>query len=400
MNPLLAAEKRNLAILVSCQIIFMIASIGVLTLSGMVGFQLSPDPTLATLPIALMMFGTLLSTLPASLLMKRIGRRAGFMLGTALGGLGGSLLCVLAITQHSFGLFAAGNLLLGLYQGFAMYHRFAAADVTRLEVRSKAIAWVMAAGVVAAFLGPWNSSLSQQLLPEQPLAGPYLVIALLTGLALVLLSRLQVPASGEPQPGDSQRPLPEITRQPAFILAISAAAIGYAIMLLVMTATPLAMSAAGLEMRHVAQVMQWHVLGMFAPSFVTGQLISRFGLPRILLSGCLLLLGSVLAAISGQQLLHFVSALLLLGIGWNFLFIGGSSLLTQCHSESERGKVQGINDLLIFSLVTLASLGAGSLLHNLGWAGLNLAMLPAITLVLLVLFAYQRRQIRVPSNAA
>ncbi|SDU34012.1 MFS transporter [Halopseudomonas salegens] len=390
MKRLQAAEKHNLTILVLCQIIFMITSIGVLTLSGVVGFQLSPDPAWATLPIAAMMFGTLLTTLPASLLMKAIGRRAGFMLGTAVGGLGGSVLCVLAINQHNFWLFALGNLLLGLYQGFAMYHRFAAADVTRLEVRSKAIAWVMAAGVAAAFLGPWNTSLSQQLFPDQPLAGPYLVIAILTGVAVVLLSRLRVPASGEPQAGEVQRPMARIARQPAFILAVSAAAIGYAVMLMVMTATPLAMSAQGLEMSHVAQVMQWHVLGMFAPSFVTGHLIARFGLLRLLLAGCMLFGASVLVALSGNQLGHFVAALVLLGIGWNFLFIGGSSLLTQCHNESERGKVQGINDLLIFSLVTLASLLAGTLLHSLGWIGLNLAMLPAIGVVLALLLVYRQ----------
>ncbi|TVP89857.1 MAG: MFS transporter [Pseudomonadaceae bacterium] len=401
MARLLASETRNLAILVLCQLIFMITSIGVLTLSGVVGFQLSPDPALATLPIALMMFGTLLTTLPASLLMKRIGRRAGFMLGTGIGGLGGGLLCVLAITEHSFWLFAAGNFLLGLYQSFAMYHRFAAADVTRLEVRSKAIAWVMAAGVAAAFLGPWNTSLSQHLLADQPLAGPYLVMAMLTGVALALLSRLRVPASGEPQAGEQQRSMRIIARQPAFILAVSAAAIGYAVMLLVMTATPLAMSAQGLEMRHVAQVMQWHVLGMFAPSFVTGNLIARFGLLRILLTGCLLLAASVMVALTGSQLGHFIAALVLLGVGWNFLFIGGSTLLTHCHNDSERGKVQGINDLLIFSLVTLAALLAGSLLHGLGWVGLNLAMLPAIFALLLVMLHYWRhRPIKAPSNAA
>ena len=400
MNQLLATEKRNLSILVLCQIIFMITSIGVLTLSGVVGFQLSPEPAWATLPIAMMMFGTLLTTLPASLLMKAIGRRAGFMLGTGVGGLGGSVLCVLAINAHSFWLFALGNLLLGLYQGFAMYHRFAAADVTRLEVRSKAIAWVMAAGVAAAFLGPWNTSLSQGLLADQPLAGPYLVMALLTGLAIVLLSRLRVPPSGEPQAGEVQRSMPVIARQPAFVLAVSAAAIGYAVMLLVMTATPLAMAAQGLGMHQTAQVMQWHVLGMFAPSFVTGHLIARFGLLRILLAGCLLLGASVLVALSGQLLGHFIAALVLLGVGWNFLFIGGSALLTQCHNESERGKVQGINDLLIFSLVTLASLLAGSLLHALGWAGLNLAMLPAIGVVLLIMLLYHWQTLKAPSAAA
>ncbi|MFY0992065.1 MFS transporter [Halomonas sp. C05BenzN] len=376
-------ERRNVAILVTSQVLFMVASITVMTLSGVVGQQLSPDPGLATLPIAMMMLGTVVSTLPASLYMKRVGRRRGFITGASLGGVAGGLLSFGAVALGSFWLFCAGNLLLGLYQGFAMYYRFAAADVASPAFRSRAISFVMAGGVAAAFLGPWNASAATGLIAGVPSGGPYLVIALLALLAIALLSRLRVPASGEPRPGDSARPMATIAARPGFVVAVLAGAMGYAIMVLVMTATPLAMRARGFDMGQVAFIMQWHVLGMFAPSFVTGSLIVRFGVPRILLTGALLFTGTALVANLGTDLAHFWVALVLLGIGWNFLFVGGSALLSTVHSEAERGKVQGINDLIIFSLVALGSLMSGALLHRLGWEALNLAMLPAVLLVAL-----------------
>ncbi|MCL7942225.1 MFS transporter [Halomonas sp. ATCH28] len=376
-------EKQNVAILVSSQVLFMIASITVMTLSGVVGQQLSPDPGLATLPIAMMMLGTVASTLPASLYMKRVGRRRGFITGASLGGVAGGLLSFAAIALGSFWLFCAGNLLLGLYQGFAMYYRFAAADVANPAFRSRAISFVLAGGVVAAFLGPWNASAATDLIADVPAGGPYLVIATLALLAIGLLSQLRVPPSGEPQPGETSRPMAAIAARPSFVVAVLAGAVGYAIMVLVMTATPLAMRARGFEMGQVAFIMQWHVLGMFAPSFVTGGLIARFGVPRILLTGTLLLTGTALVANLGASLAHFWMALVLLGIGWNLLFVGGSALLSSVHTEAERGKVQGVNDLIIFSLVAMGSLMSGALLHHLGWEALNLAMLPAVLLVAL-----------------
>ncbi|MCE8038615.1 MFS transporter [Halomonas sp. MCCC 1A11062] len=381
-------EKANVAILVTGQTLFMIAAITVMTLSGVVGHQLSPDPGLATLPIALMMVGTVVSTLPASLFMKSVGRRLGFITGAALGGVGGGLLSFAAIAAGSFWLFCAGNLLLGLYQGFAMYYRFAAADVASPAFRSRAISLVMAGGVVAAFLGPWNASATLGWVAGVPSGGPYLVIAVLALVAIGLLTQLRVPPSGEPQPGDIARPMAVIGSQPGFLVAVLAGAVGYAIMVLVMTATPLAMRAAGFEMSQVAVIMQWHVLGMFAPSFVTGSLIARFGVDRILLAGAAMLAAAVLLANLGQTIAHFWVALVSLGIGWNFLFVGGSALLSTMHTEAERGKVQGINDLIIFSLVAIGSLMSGHLFHRLGWEALNLAMLPLIVLVALSVLAW------------
>lgn len=373
-------EKRNVVILVLSQTLFIVASITVMTLSGVIGQQLSPIPSLATLPIAMMMLGTVVSTLPASLYMKRVGRRRGFITGAGFGGVAGGLLSFSAIGMSSFALFCAGNLLLGLYQGFAMYYRFAAADVASDAFRSRAISFVMAGGVVAAFLGPWNASASIDLIASVPSGGPYLVIALLALLSIGLLTQLNVPASGEPQPGETARPMPIIASQAAFKVAVFASAAGYAVMMLVMTATPLAMRAQGFEMGQVAFIMQWHVLGMFAPSFVTGSLITRYGIPNVLLSGTLLLTGTALVASLGNSLAHFWVALVLLGVGWNLLFVGGSALLASLHTEAERGKVQGINDLIIFSLVAVASLTAGALFHRFGWEALNLVMLLPILL--------------------
>lgn len=377
-SPSLPHERRNIAILAACQILQMLSSITVMTLSGVVGLQLGPEPALATLPIALMMLGTLGATLPASLLMKRLGRRHGFILGALLGGVGGGLLSVAGVALNAFALFCAGNLLLGIYQAFAMYYRFAAAEAASLPRRSRAIAWVLAGGVAAAFLGPWNASLTNYWLAGLPNAAPYLIIALAALLASGLLLQLRLPDSASTASAETERPLRLIVRQPTFVLALAAAAIAYAIMMLVMTATPLAMRARGFGMPEVALVMQWHVLGMFAPSFFSGILLARLGILRLLLLGCLLLAGCSLVALLGASLGHFWLALVLLGIGWNFLFVGGSTLLTTVHRDSERGKVQGVNDLSIFSLVALGSLLAGSLLHWLGWSGLNLAMLPLI----------------------
>ncbi|MGM0981997.1 MAG: MFS transporter [Pseudomonadota bacterium] len=388
----LPREILNVAILVTSQTLFIIAMVTVMTLSGVVGQQLAPDPGLATLPIAAMMLGTVISTLPASLFMKRVGRRLGFMTGATLGGVGGGLVSFAGTGTGSFWLFCAGNLLLGLYQGFAMYYRFAAVDVASPAFRSRAISFVMAGGVVAAFIGPWNASAAQHWIASVPLGGPYLVIALLALVAIGLLSQLRVPASGEPQPGDTSRPMSAIAHQPSFLVAVLAGAVGYAVMTLVMTATPLAMRANDFSMGQVVFIMQSHVLGMFGPSFFTGSLIMRFGVDRILLTGVALLAGSAAVAVMGLSIAHFWVSLVLLGVGWNFLFIGGSALLSTVHSESERGKVQGINDLIIFSLVAIGALLAGQLLHRLGWEALNLAMLPPVLLVALATLWWQGRR--------
>ncbi|TNE75417.1 MAG: MFS transporter [Gammaproteobacteria bacterium] len=363
---------------------FIIAAITAMTLSGLVGLQLSPAPSFATLPIALMMLGTVVSTLPASLLMAKIGRRLGFMSGAFIGGIGGGLVSVAGIAIHSFTIFCIGNVLLGLYQGFAMYYRFAAVDVASPAFRSRAISLVLTGGVAAAFLGPWNASALIDLLDGAHMAGPYLVVAIQAVSVMMLLSLLRVPYSGEPHHETYARPLKVIIRQSNFIVALISASIGYAIMILLMSATPLAMRAHGYSMEEVAFIMQWHVLGMFVPSFFTGNLIARFGVGLVLLLGSLILAGATIIADAGHTLNHYLLSLILLGVGWNFLFVGGTSLLSTTHTEEERGKVQGVNDFVIFSLVAFGSLLSGQLLHLLGWEKLNLSLLPFILVVALL----------------
>lgn len=373
-------EKINIIILMASQTLFGVAAVTMMVLGGIVGQRLASDPQMATLPIAMMMIGSVLSTLPASLFMKRVGRRIGFITGTVLGASGG-LVCYVGIANQSFLVFCLGSLLLGFYQGFATYYRFAAADVASPAFRSRAISYVLAGGIIAAFLGPWNANVASSLIADVPNGAPYLIIALLALIAASLLSQLKVPPSGEAQAADSCRPLMEIAKQPAFIVAVLVAALGYSIMILVMTATPLAMKSMSYELPDIASVMRWHVLGMFVPSLFTGNLIAKVGVSKILFSGAFICTLAVSIAVSGSSLNHFLAALVLLGLSWNFLFVGGSTLLSTIHSESERGKVQGINDLIVFVLVALGSLLSGALFHHLGWVTLNLMMLLLIAMI-------------------
>jgi MFS family permease len=379
----LPRERFNVGLLSANQAIFGISMSTTLTLSGVVGARLAPDPALATLPIALMQICTLFATFPASMLMKRLGRRPGFLIGATAGGASGGLVSAIGIISESFLIFALGNMLLGIFQAFAMYYRFAAVDCASESFRSKAISLVLAGGVISAIFGPWNANYSQALIQRAPEAGPFLVLAGLAIIATILLGLLQVPDSREPTNAGPGRKISTIASQPSFIVALLAAAIGYGVMVLIMTATPIAMSREGYEIGQTALVMQAHVMGMFAPSFITGSLIARFGVLNILLTGGLLMFGAIGLALSGVALWQFIIALLLLGVGWNFLFIGGSTLLTETHTQAERGKIQGINDFAIFSLVALGSALSGVLLHNLGWLTLNMIAIPFIVVTVL-----------------
>jgi MFS family permease len=395
-------EKKNVVLLSASQALFGIAMTTVLTLSGVVGSRLAPDPSLATLPIALMQIATLFFTFPASILMKRLGRRTGFLIGTTLGGTTGGAVSAIGVITGSFWVFAVGNMLLGIYQAFAMYYRFAAADCASDSFRSRAISLVMAGGVVAAIFGPWNANYSQALTQSTPEAGPFLVLAGLAIVATILVGMLEVPDSREPAGAGAGRKLGAIASQPAFVVALLAAAIGYGVMVLIMTATPISMQNNGFEIGQTALVMQFHVMGMFAPSFITGTLIARAGVLNILLTGGLILLGSVLLAISGVALWQYLISLLLLGVGWNFLFIGGSTLLTETHTVAERGKVQGLNDFAIFSLVALGSALSGALLHSLGWVSLNVIAIPLVAITLFATiwlkFAQSRKSVEAPAS--
>ncbi len=380
MTSTAASPKNNVLRLAASQALMLSAIVMSMAVAGILGVQLAPDVGLATLPIAAMVVGVAVASLPAALLMRRIGRRAGFLFGATVG-IGASLLAAYALQAQSFALFVLGHFLLGAYQGFANYYRFAAVEASDPAHASRAISLVVAGGIVAAFLGPQIGQWGRDWLPDQLFVGAYLIQATLSVAALFILAGLRLPAMAIAQKG-AARPLGEIVRQPALIMSIFGASVGYSAMIMAMTATPLAMLGCGLPGTSVTPVIQWHVVGMFAPSFFTGDLVKRFGAPRIMQIGFVLLLSHVVIAVSGLEFLHFLSALILLGLGWNFAFIGGTALLTQTYRPAEQLKVQMVNEFIVFGLVAVASLSAGWLYARFGWVLLNLSMVPLLLVAL------------------
>lgn len=383
------AFRRNVPLLAAAQALMLSAIVLAMTLGAVLGENLAPDRRLATLPIVVMVIGTALASLPAALLMRRRGRRAGFLLG-ALCGIGGGLLCAAAVHLQSFALFVAGHFVIGAYQGFANYYRFAAVEAVDPARASRAISWVVAGGLVAAFVGPSLAAWGRDGLPAAPFAASYLALAVLSLCALLLLTRLTLPPVNVAAAGDA-RPLRALLAQPALRVAILGAATGYAAMIMIMAATPLAMLGCGLTRGDVTPVIQWHVVGMFAPSFFTGTLIRRYGAPRVMQAGFALLVAEVATTFAGEGFAHFALALVLLGVGWNFAFIGGTALLTQTYRPSEQMRVQAVNEFAVFGLVALATLSAGALYQQLGWAALNLAVLPLLALAFAAACVIERR---------
>ena len=381
--------RRNVLLLAFSQAATLSAIVMSMTLAAILGGNLAPDKGWATLPIAAMVVGTAIVSLPAALLMRRHGRRAGFQIGAALG-ISGSLLSALALHRGSFVIFVIGHLLLGGYQGFGNYYRFAAVEATGAAHASQAISSVVAGGVVAAFVGPQLGQWGRDWFAQDVFAGSYVAQGALGVVALALLSQVHLPAVAVAAEGVA-RPMREILKQPALRASILGVAVGYAVMIMVMTATPLAILGCGLPGSSVTSVIQWHVVGMFAPSFFTGTLVKRFGAPRIMQIGFVLLLGHVGIALLGTEVLHFLSALILLGVGWNFAFIGGTALLTQSYRPAEQLKVQAVNEFAVFGLVALASLSAGWLYDRFGWIALNLAVAPLLIVALLATAALGHR---------
>jgi MFS family permease len=389
--------RHNVTRLATAQALMLSAIVMSMAVAGIVGAQLAPDAGLATLPIAAMVVGVAVASLPAGLLMRRVGRRPGFLFGAALGA-GASLLAAHALQIQSFALFILGHFLLGAYQGFANYYRFAAVEASDPAQAGRAISLVVAGGLVAAFLGPQIGQWGRDWIPAQLFVGSYLIQAALSVAALFLLLGLRLPAVPPAQTG-AARPLGEIVRQPALLMSIFGASVGYSAMIMAMTATPLAMLGCGLPGSSVTPVIQWHVVGMFAPSFFTGALIKRHGTPRIMQIGFVLLLAHVAVAVSGLEFLHFLSALVLLGLGWNFAFIGGTTLLTQTYRPAEQLRVQMVNEFVVFGLVAVASLSAGWLYARFGWVLLNLSMVPLLVVALLAASRMARAGLAAPVPA-
>jgi MFS family permease len=370
--------KRNVAVLVLAHAVLGAQLALNIIVAGLAGALLAGDASLATLPLSVVVLGSLVTTPGVSLFMGRYGRRAGFLVGAAAGAAGGAL-CARALFVDSFELFLLGSVLLGLYQATQGFFRFAAADAAPDAFKPKAISWVLAGGLLSALLGPEIVRATSGSFGGVPYAGAYLAVIALNVVGAIVLAFLDIPAPGRvAATGASGRPIAVIVRQPAFIVAALSAMVGFASMSLVMTSTPLAMVGHGFTADHAADVVRWHIIAMFAPSFFTGSVIQRFGRLPVIAAGLLLLAACGAVAIAGVELMHFYAALVALGIGWNFSFIGATSLLGTTHTRAEQAKVQGLNDFLVLGLVAVGSFGSGALLDAFGWTAVQYAMAPAL----------------------
>lgn len=388
---------RQVVILASAQALFQIVSVMVMTVGGLAGGRIAGSPQWATLPIATMFLGTAVVTFPAALWMARAGRRAGFLAGTALG-LAGGLVGAGGIALDSLPLLSAGTFLVGAYQAFAQFYRFAASEVADDAFRPRAISFVMAGGVVAALAGPLLARLGGPLVQPEYL-GSFLIMSVVSLVASGVLWSLQVPppAAASGQAAGTARPWQQIVAQPTYLVALFGAATGYGIMILAMTATPIAMVHHHHGLGTAATVIQLHVLGMFLPSFFTGSLIARFGVLRVMLTGVALFVGHILMTLTGTGFASFASALVLLGVGWNFMYIGGTTLLTSAYQPAERARAQAINDMTIFAVGLVCSLSAGGLMQALGWERMNLVLLPWLGLAAAALLWLGARARAVPA---
>lgn len=369
------------------QAFFQTAGILVMALSGLVGYNLAANKALATLPVAVISVGTAACLIPASMFMKKYGRKKGFTLGIGLGFLAGALTS-LGIYLVDFWLFVLGNMFIGAYQGFSQYYRFAAADSVPEEEKSKAISWVVSGGVFAAVAGPSIARLTKDI-GEIPFLYSYLSIMVLSLFAVLAVSRIRHDTrQTTEEPAGQERPLSEILKRPAFAGAIASSAVGSAVMVMVMTATPITMKICGYNADDSSVVIQWHVLGMFVPSFFTGNLIQRFGAVKVISSGIFIFVLHLSLALSGTDLFHFTTGLIFLGIGWNFMFIGGSALLTKSYAIGDRAKSQAFHDFMVYAVATISSFLAGAALDHWGWNVVNLIAVPLLLAAFAVLQWY------------
>ena len=387
-----AHPKLTVLVLALCQVLAMTGSTMVIVVSALAGKMLAGDKSLATLPVSLMFIGNMVMTIPASLLMKRVGRRVGFTVGAGFG-VSAALVGAWGLLTGSFVIFAFGGLIQGCYNAYWQYYRFAAADAVPNDYKSRAISYVLLGGVVAAVIGPTLAIFTADLLQAAQFAGSYLGMAGLAAVAMVLIQFIASPPPGEEERTGAGRPVGQIVRQPTFLIAVLAAMIGYGSMALVMTATPLAMQGHGHSLPDTGVVIRWHVLGMFVPSFFTGHLIRLFGAVRIVLAGTVAMFAMVVVTTTGTGIFEYWSALVLLGVGWNFMFIGGSTLLTEVYTLPEKAKVQGINDFLVFGTNAVASLSSGVIYDRFGWQAVSYAIvLPLLTVFATALWLRLRRR--------
>ncbi len=384
--PVDARAKRNVMVLVAAQAILGSQMPMIFVVGGLAGQMLAPNACLATLPISLIVFGSMTTAPWLSSVMQRFGRRAGFFTG-ALGGSLGAAVSSYGLWVDSFVIFLLGSYLTGIYMSAQGFYRFAAADTASEAFRPKAISYVMAGGLASALIGPQLVKLTNEL-TVVPFVGLYATVVAINVLGAFLFLFLDIPRPEQRVKGalPEGRSRGELLKDPKIVVAIICAMVSYALMNLVMTSTPLAVVGCGYEQDTAADIVSAHVLAMFIPSFFTGHLIARFGTTRIVALGLFILAGAGMVALMGVELENFFIALILLGLGWNFGFIGATTMLQSAHSIEERGRVQGLNDALVFGCVTVASLASGGLMNcsggsvTAGWAAVNMAMIPFLAL--------------------
>jgi len=383
--------NRHLLLLALCQGLFLTNNVVFIAINGLVGLSLAPLGWMATLPVTGYVVGSALSAGIVARTQALWGRQRSFQLGLIVAALSAAM-CAYAAFTKNFWLLVAATVVAGFYNANAALYRFAGPELAAPAFKERAISLVLAGGIVGAFAGPNLASATRSLLPV-PFAAAYLSLVAVALLSLLALSLIRFPPHVAPKPGASSgRPLAEIVRQPVFIIAVAAAALGYGVMNLLMAATPIAMQRCGLPFADAALVLEWHVLGMFVPSFFTGHLIKRFGVLPIMTAGVLLNGVCIAVALSGIELMQFLVALFALGVGWNFLYIGGTTLLTTAYRPEEKNKAQGAMDFCVFSTMTLTSFASGALVTTQGWTWLNLGSLVPIAAVALALIWLARHQ--------
>lgn len=380
------------------QALLVTGNILLVTVTALIGQQLAPSAAWVTLPVALQFLGLMSATLPAALLMGWLGRKLGFFIGNLIG-VFGALLALWALSENSFWLFCVSTALLGMAIGVGQQYRFAAVEASPVSQHAQAIGLVMGGGVLAAFLGPNLAVWAKDMFVGQPFMGAFAVLAGLYTFTTLLILSLPLPKPLSTKEQQGGRGYLELIKQPLLLSAVASGSIGYGVMVLVMTATPLAMQSYNYEFADVASIIQWHVLGMFVPSFFTGHLIRWFGSVKVIIAGCVILLGTSLLTQIGIGYIHFFVALVALGVGWNFTFIGATHLLTQTYQPNERARVQGMNDMLVFGFSALGSLFAGAMQLMLGWQVLNLLMIPPILLAGLLVLINARKVEQLPAKA-
>jgi MFS family permease len=375
--------NRHLLLLALCQGLFLTNNVVFIAINGLVGLSLAPLSWMATLPVTGYVVGGALSAAIVARTQARWGRRRSFQLGLVVAALSAGLCAYAAVTKN-FWLLVLATVVAGFYNANAALYRFAGPELVATDFKERAISLVLAGGIIGAFAGPNLASVTRNLLPV-PFAAAYLSLVGVALLSLAALSFIRFPPHVAPKAGGGGRPLGEIVRQPVFIVAVVAASLGYGVMNLLMAATPIAMSRCGLPFSDAALVLEWHVLGMFVPGFFTGHLIKRFGTLPIMTVGVLLNLVCVAVALSGVELEQFLVALFTLGVGWNFLFVGGTTLLTSVYRPEEKNKTQGAMDFCVFATMALTSFASGALVTTQGWTWLNIGSLVPLALIAIAL---------------